>query len=222
MAKKAAYIFILLLSVALLGFTGSRTLDLLSLFLPDGQQYWAWLGLAAFDIGLIGWTLFYAHGASGAWQRALALVMVVVSLLAVALSTTIDMYINASNKGIVTTLPSSTRIAVLFAVGLVVVANVVAFFLSHIWEPERQKALAEESAKDKIHDEVLKQINEVAPQVAAQVAPILARKWVVKVTNELVPGVKIILDNEQPTGKETLELPVIKVKEARENGSSPF
>ena len=146
MAKRATYIFILILSVALLGFTASRTIDLLSLFLPAGQEFWAWLGLAAFDIGLLGWTLFYAHGARGSSQRAIALMMVVLSLLAVAVSTVVDMYISASDKGLVATLPPSIRIAVLLAVGLIVVGNVVAFFLTHIWEPERMKAMAEESA----------------------------------------------------------------------------
>lgn len=196
MAKKATYIFILILSIALLGFTGSRTLDLLALFLPAGQGFWAWLGLAAFDIGLIGWTLFYAHGASGPWQRALALIMVIISLLAVAVSTTMDMLISASTKGLVDALPESMRIVVLFAVGLVVVANVVAFFLTHIWDPERQKAMAIEAANDRIHDEVVRQINEYAPQVAAQIAPLLAKKWVQRTANELVPGTRISLEGE--------------------------
>lgn len=87
MAKRTTYIFILILSVALLGFTASRTIDLLALFLPVGQAFWAWLGLAAFDIGLLGWTLFFAHGARGSYQRAIALMMVVLCLLAVAVST---------------------------------------------------------------------------------------------------------------------------------------
>lgn len=195
MAKKATYIFILVLSIALLGFTASRTIDLLSLFLPDGQQFWAYLGLAAFDIGLLGWTLFFAHGARGSYQRAIALIMVVLCLLAVAVSVIVDMYVSASDKGLVTALPPTVRIAVLLAVGLIVVANVVAFFLTHIWEPERMKAMAEESANDKIHDEVLRQINEIAPQVAAQVAPVLTRKWVQRTVNELAPGLEIDLSS---------------------------
>lgn len=196
MAKKATYIFILILSVVLLGFTGSRTLDLLQQFLPDGQGEFAWLGLAAFDVGLIGWTRFFAHGARGASQRAIALIMVVVSLLAVAVSTVVDMYLSASSKGLVTALPITVRIAVLLGVGLIVVANVVAFFLTHMWEPERMKAMAEESANDKIHDEVLRQINEIAPQVAAQVAPVLTRKWVQRTVNELAPGLDLRLESE--------------------------
>jgi hypothetical protein len=196
MAKRATYIFILILSVAMLGFTASRTIDLLTLFLPAGQEFWAWLGLAAFDIGLLGWTLFFAHGARGSYQRAIALMMVVLCLLAVAVSTVVDMYISASDKGLVAALPPSIRITVLLAVGLIVVGNVVAFFLTHIWEPERMKAMAEESANDKIHDEVLRQINEIAPQVAAQVAPILTHKWVQRTVNELAPGLDLRLESE--------------------------
>jgi len=196
MTRKATYIFILILSVSLLGFTASRTIDLLALFLPAGQAFWAWLGLAAFDIGLLGWTLFFAHGARGSYQRAIALMMVVLCLLAVAVSTVVDMYISASDKGLVAALPPALRLAVLLAVGLIVVGNVVAFFLTHIWEPERMKAMAEESANDKIHDEVLRQINEIAPQVAAQVAPVLTRKWVQRTVNELAPGLDLRLESE--------------------------
>lgn len=93
-------------------------------------------------------------------------------------------------------LPPALRIAVLLAVGLIVVANVVAFFLTHIWEPERMKAMAEESANDKIHDEVLRQIKEIAPQVAAQEAPVLTRKWVQRTVNELAPGLDLRLESD--------------------------
>lgn len=187
MGKRATYIFILILSLALLGFTSSRSIDLLQLFLPPGQEGWAWLGLAAFDVGLLGWSLFFAHGAQGSYQRAIALIMVILSLLAVAVSTIMDMLIASADKGVITALPDAVRVLVLLVVGLIVVANVVAFFLTHITDPEHLKAMATEAARSKIHDEVLRQINERAPQVAAKVAPHLTEQWVRRTVAELAP-----------------------------------
>lgn len=179
MARTLTFIVVLLMSLVLLVFTASRTLDLLQTFLPSGQQSaFAYLGLVAFDGGLVGWSLFFAYGARGAYQRAIALLMVIISLAAVGISTIADLYLGASNKGLLTSLSEGQRLAVLLICGAVIVANIVAFFLVHISEPERLRAMATESARDTIHAETLRQIQKAAPQVAAEIAPELARQWV--------------------------------------------
>jgi hypothetical protein len=179
MARTLTFIVVLLMSLVLLVFTASRTLDLLQTFLPSGQQSaFAYLGLVAFDGGLVGWSLFFAYGARGQYQRAIALLMVVVSLAAVGISTIADLYLGASSKGLLSTLGEGQRLAVLLICGGVIVANIIAFFLVHISEPERLRAMATESARDTIQAETLRQIQKAAPQVAAEIAPELARQWV--------------------------------------------
>ncbi|HEY7351039.1 MAG TPA: hypothetical protein VH599_22210 [Ktedonobacterales bacterium] len=219
MAKTATTIFLLVMSLVLLLFTASRTLDLLQQFLPDGQQSaFAYLGLVAFDGGLLGWSLFFTYGARGAYQRAISLMMIIVSLLAVGVSTIADLYLGASNKGLLSTLADGQRLAVLLVCGGVIVLNITAFFLAHITEPGRMREMATENAKDMIHAETLKQIHAAAPLVASEVAPQLTRQWVQTTVKELLPGV-----SAAPDAKETLHLPAVKAESGGSaNGSRSF
>ena len=188
MPQKASSILIGLMELALLAFTASRTLDLLQQILPPSQGIFAFLALVAFDGGLVGWSLFLVYGARGGTQRAIALLMVVLSLAAIGISVVADLLISASARGLVDALPEQGRLAVLVAVGLVVFLNVAAFFLSFISDPDRAKMLATESAKDVITAETLRQIKGAAPGMAAEIAPELTRQWVRSTTRELLPG----------------------------------
>jgi hypothetical protein len=209
--KNTTYILILIMSFVLLIFTASRTLDLLQTFLPPGQEAFAYLGIVAFDGGLVGWSFFYAHGARGK-QRSMALIMVIVSLAAVGVSTLADMYLGAADNGLLSALSQGTRLAVLLVIGGVIVANIVAFFLVHISEPEREKAIASEEAKAEIYSETMKQIKAAAPQVAAQIAPELARQWVRETTASMLPGKRVSIvstDMDAPWYSDA-NLPAIK------------
>lgn len=188
MAKSLTFILVALMALALMLFTASRTLDLLQLLLPANQSVFAFLGLVAFDGGLLGWSLWFAYGARGQYQRAIALLMVILSLIAIGISTIADLMISASAKGLVNALSEQQRLAILLAVGAIVFINVAAFFLTHITDPDRLRAMANENARDVIHAESLRQINAAAPIVASQVAPQLARQWVIETVQQLLPG----------------------------------
>ncbi len=188
MAKSLTFILVALMALALMLFTASRTLDLLQLLLPANQSVFAYLGLVAFDGGLFGWSLWFAYGARGQYQRAIALLMVIVSLVAIGITTIGDLVISAAAKGLVNALSEQQRLAILLGVGAIVFLNVAAFFLTHITEPERLRAMATENAKDMIHAETLRQIHQAAPIVASQVAPNLTRQWVVETVQQLLPG----------------------------------
>jgi hypothetical protein len=171
MSKAFTYIVVAIMALVLLIFTASRTLDLLQTFLPAGQSAFAYLGLVAFDGGLLGWSFFFAHGARGHWQRAVALIMVIVSLVAVGVSSIADLYLGAANKGLLASLGQQQRVAILLAVGGVIFLNIAAFFLVHITDPERLREMAKENTKDIIHAETLRQMNAAAAPLAARIAP---------------------------------------------------
>jgi hypothetical protein len=198
MAKSLTFILVALMALALLIFTASRTLDLLQLLLPVNQSVFAYLGLVAFDGGLLGWSLWFAYGARGQYQRAIALLMVVLSLVAIGLSTIADLMLSASAKGLVDALSEQQRLAILLAVGGIVFLNVAAFFFTHITDPERLRAMATENAKDQIHAETLRQIGQVAPIVAAQVAPQLTADWVRQTVQALIPTAQPALPTPPP------------------------
>jgi hypothetical protein len=178
MLRAFTLLVVAIMALVLLLFTASRTYDLISQFLPPGQSIFAFLALVAFDGGLLGWSFFFAHGARGQWQRAIALLMVILSLVSVGVSSIADMYISSAAKGLVASLPEMARVAVLLFVGLVVFANVAAFFLVHITEPGQMKAMATEAARDQIEAATLREIMKRAPAAAANIAPELADSWV--------------------------------------------
>ncbi|HLW03935.1 MAG TPA: hypothetical protein VKT82_35130, partial [Ktedonobacterales bacterium] len=187
-----------IMALVLLVFTASRTYDLISQFLPAGQTVFAFLALVAFDGGLLGWSFFFAHGARGQWQRAIALLMVILSLLSVGVSSIADMYLSSAAKGLVATLPETARVAVLLFVGLVVFANVAAFFLVHITEPGQMKSMAQEAARDQIEAHTLREIQKAAPGVAARIAPKLAEGWVQSMFEQYLPAGRVQVTEVPP------------------------
>jgi hypothetical protein len=178
MAKSLTFILVALMALALMLFTASRTLDLLQLLLPSNQSVFAFLGLVAFDGGLLGWSMFFAYGARGAYQRAIALLMVIISLLAIGISVIADLMISASAKGLVTSLSEQQRLAILLAVGAIVFINVAAFFLTHITDPDRLRHMAVEGARDKIQARTLQLISQKADVHANDMADQLSEQWV--------------------------------------------
>src|SRR5215472_4971260 len=222
MSKQATFIVLALMSLLLLAFTGSRTLDLLQTLLPSSQGVFAWLGLVAFDGGLLGWSLFFSYGARGQYQRAIALLMVIISLVAIGVSTIADLYLSAAAKGIVDAMSEQQRLAVLLAVGGIVFVNVAAFFLTHITDPERLRAMAVENANDQIHAEALRQINKAAPLVAAQIGPAKAEQWVAETLQQYMPGTKHVIERWQPSepaSKAALPVPTPQ-RESEGSGNS--
>ena len=218
--KGVTSMVVTVLMLALLVFTASRTLDLFQQVLPVSQSIFAYFGLAAIDGGVLGWSYFYAHGARG-FQRSIALMMTGLSLIAVAMTTIGDLLIDAGNKGIITSVDEGTRLALLVAIGVMVVINVTAGFLVHITEPERQKSIALEDARAAIHAETLRQIHAATPQVAAQIAPELTAQWVRETAQSIIPGKTIRLasstDVEEAPWYSSASLPAVRAEAAAKN-----
>lgn len=239
LAKSFTFILVAIMALALMIFTASRTLDLLQLLLPANQSIFAYLALVAFDGGLLGWSLFFAYGARGQYQRAIALLMVIVSLAAIGITTIADLYLSAARKGLVDALSEQQRLSVLLAVGVVIFVNVAAFFVVHITEPGRLRAMATENANDKIHAKTLEHIQREAEVVAARLAPILAEQWVRETMASHLGGSALakqpaaksidaslaprIVASDKADESETLHLRAIMPdKELGQNGASPF
>src|SRR5579862_2152421 len=128
--------------------------------------------------------------------------MVIISLVAIGISTIADLYLSAAAKGLVDALSEQQRLAVLLAVGGIVFVNVAAFFLTHITDPERLRAMAVENANDQIHAEALRQINKAAPLVAAKIGPAMAEKWVAETMQQYMPGNSALLSPATPRESE--------------------
>jgi hypothetical protein len=176
MFKKIGSIIILVLATVLLGYSATRSLDFIALTLPPDRQIVAWFGLAALDGGLVAWLLSYLYGSRG-WQRAIALLMVLVDLCGAIAMFTLDTLYNTGKAGMTTALtPDELQTAVL-ALSAVIGLNIAAAVAHHMTDPDQLREQAEEEAFSKVEDATLKQISKNADQLAAQLAPTLAADW---------------------------------------------
>lgn len=175
--KAIAVALLTILGGALLIYSGSRTVHLIELTLPDDQKALAYFGLAAFDGGLVLWTLYALWGARGAWQRGISAIMIAVSLVGVVIAFGADTFVGAGQRGLVAELDPGTISGIMLAVVAVIAVNIAAVTACHYTDPDALRQAAEESARDKILAAELRQIAENADALAADLAPVRAASW---------------------------------------------
>ncbi len=171
---KKAIALILTLSVAggLMIYSASRTLDLLQSTLPPGQKDMAYLALLAFDGGLIAWTLTFMFGATGAWQRGISMLMIVVSLTGVCIGFGADSLLGASGGGVFdrSLLGSDFGLTATIATVAIIALNIAAVTMFHVMSLENQRRMQTESFNDTIEKAAEQKSNQAIPQLAAALA----------------------------------------------------
>lgn len=176
MVRKIGTIVVFILAAVLLVYSATRSLDFISLTLPEDRKVLAYFGLAALDGGLVAWILSYLYGSKG-WQRAISFLMVLVDLVGAIAMFTLDTLYNTGKAGMTEALtPSEMQTAVLGLSG-VIALNIAAAVAHHLTDPEKLREQAEEDAFSKVEDATLKQISKNADSLAAQLAPTLAQDW---------------------------------------------
>jgi hypothetical protein len=176
MGRKLASYLVLLVAGALMIYSGARTLHLLSQTLPKGQEVLAFLALLAFDGGLISWLCVFMFGAQGGAQRAIAMLMIVVSLIGIVLGFGGDTLMSAAANGMIEDV--NIGMTALILTTLIIAANIAAVTFYHVLSPENQRRMAEESARSEIEDAALGSIKSQAQQLSQELAPIVASAWV--------------------------------------------
>ena len=183
MIKKIGTLLITILGAALLVYSATRSLDFIGRTLPPDRQILAWFGLAALDGGVLIWLICYLYGARG-WQRAIAILMLIVDTVGCVAMFTLDTLLNTGTSGMTAQLtPEEVQMAVLALSGIIAL-NICATLAFHVADPDMLKAAAEEEARDQIDDEELKQIKANAQTLAAEVAPIRAKAWQLRARSE--------------------------------------
>lgn len=218
MKDKLGTILVNLLGFALLIYTGSRTVDFIGLTLPADQQALAFVGLAAFDLGLVGWAVFYLRGARGPWQRSIALIMVAVSLAGVIMAFAGDTLVRAGQRGTLAAADPSLTLTVVYGMAAVIAANITALIAVHITDPDARRQAAERDAQDTIEDETTTAIAGHAAGLAGELAPQRAQAWLADMrarysSSEPAPA-RLSVDAARPAGLEVLTLP-------KSNGHKP-
>lgn len=189
MGKTVSNILLGALAIALMVFTGSRTLDLLAWALPVNQQIYQWLGLCAFEGGMLFWSFYFIKGAKGAPQRSVSAMMACFSIIAVSIATVGDLNLDAAQQGKIAQLPPTAGQALVIFLGVVIVVNVAAYMACHLLSVENMRQMKEQDAEDKIYDAGLRAITALAPSIASDAAPHVAEAWANRTWQRVVPGV---------------------------------
>lgn len=201
------------LILAMLGFTTTRTLNFLQLTFPPDQQYIAYLGLAAFDVGVLGWFYYATAASQGKYQRAIAYGMIFICMTGVIVTTVLDTLLVSAQNGMVH-FPSQWSTIGVWAVIIVICLNFIAGVVVHLVDPVQLANMKEQHLRDEIieatHQQMEKQKAAISPVIAAK----LAQHWADSITNELtgkLPSVKELTRPAQPSisqNTEPLQLPI--------------
>lgn len=188
MSKFISNLFLGALAIGLTIFTATRTLDLLSQWLPVNQQIMQWLGLAAFEGGFYFWAFYFSAGAKGDAQRGIAIVMTCICFLGIAVATIMDLVLVGADTGKLPPINTNLKFTIVVFVGVIIVLNVAAFMAAKLFDVDRLKAAAEQSAEDMIHSAGLQAIHKIGPQIAMAAAPLVAEEWAQQTWQKILPG----------------------------------
>jgi hypothetical protein len=183
-------IILWLLVLTMLFFTASRTLDFLAKTLPADQAYIAYIGLAAFDIGVLGWLYYATNAAEGAAQRTVAYGMIFVCAAGVILTMAADMQMYSTANGLTKSDPNMATIA-FYTVVVVIALNFLAGVLVHLNDPKHKRHMAVENGKDRIFAATVQAIEERAGEIAPSIAAALAAHWENQILVELTGSIPL-------------------------------
>jgi len=178
MGKKLGSILVLIVAGALMFYSASRTMHLLSTTLPAGQEILGVIALAAFDLGLVAWLIVFLKGAEGGLQRGIALLMVLIDLAGVVVGFLGDTLLTAGETGLLAQMSEGDKQTIVMLTAGVIAANIAGTIFYHLASPDNLRHMQEEAARDKIQQQSLEAISQQANLLAEQLAPVIAADWV--------------------------------------------
>ena len=175
--KWIARVMFYAVSLGLLAYAATRSLDFITSTMPANQKLVGYLGLLATSGGSIAWLAVFLFYAQGTAQKGLSMLMTVIDLLGEFALFTFDTLYRSAESGMIAQLSADEIRMVIIALSVLIALNIGATFAFHLVDPETSKRMREESARDTLDDEVLKEIERRAPQLASQMVPNLISQW---------------------------------------------
>lgn len=164
-------------ALGLFTYAASRSLDFIQMTMPADNKLVGYLGLLATSGGALAWLAVFLYYAAGTGQKGLALLMVIIDLLGEFALFSFDTLYRSGEAGLVATMAADEVRTVIIALSALIALNIGATFAFHLIDPETSKRQREESARDTLDDEVLKAIEQRAPQLANQMVPAIIAQW---------------------------------------------
>ena len=158
--------------MSLIIYTATRSYDLISQTMPEGQQIAGFFALAALDGGLLAWLFWTTRSSAPGAQRTIGTLMIVMDIAGIAAAVLGDTMMNfdpSTKEGIGT-------IAV-WIVGFIIVFNIAGTIAAEVTNPEQQMRDASRAVTYELQRQKAEQLTTNAPEIAARVAGIEAEHW---------------------------------------------
>ncbi len=166
-------ILLILVNAGALVYAAARSWHVISSSLPPEMIIFGVVALCVTEVALVGWELYYLSAAKTAVQKGIALLMFLAQLAVTGALVAGDtwMVLDPTNA------PEYIKLAVLWAVPAILVANMAALFGVHAADPDAQLAQAKRDVQQAIHSQTVNQLRESAASIAAQVSGTGARHY---------------------------------------------
>jgi hypothetical protein len=177
MKRVLGTLFVTAVALVLAVYSAMRSLDFINLTLPPEQAAMGYLALVATEGGIFCWLIYYLHGADGAWQRGISLVMTIIDLVGSIALFTADTLLQAGRNGLAVGLAPDEIRMVIMGLSALIALNIAATVCCHLFDPENLKRAAEQEAFSAVQDATLAQISQNANTLASELAPVLSADW---------------------------------------------
>jgi len=180
-----------LITIALIVFTASRSVHLIQSTLPGDSQMLAYAALAGLDGGVLAWLFWTTRSAQGGVQRTIGTLMIVVDLVGIAGAVLGDTMLvaDAGNQELV-------GMVAIWVVPIIIVANICATVVAHVFDPSQAIRDAERSVQDELQRQKAEYMKANAASIAAEVAQLAGQH----AAKEMVAGFQAAHRNGQNAG----------------------
>jgi hypothetical protein len=164
-------------SIALVFFTATRTFDLLHTLLGDDNVVLTLFGLVAIDVGFVVWMHYHIYAARGKRQKSISLWLTGICLTGVIVSFIGDLIMRTGRTGLTHGLDENLTIGIIIALGVVIAANIVGFFVVKASDPDTEQTDKQRQMFFDINQKALDQMDVEKDAIAKQMIPDMIDAW---------------------------------------------
>jgi len=146
-------VLVILISAAMLIFTGFRSWDIIKITVPQGWEMVAYVGLFALDGGMILWALVWMFGSTTKWQDGIAISLWAVDALGMGLTALADTFLYAPKASNLAGFVEAVSGMVWWVVPVLAFLNAVAGIVYHYAHPGVSKRRRERRLRAELDEQ---------------------------------------------------------------------
>jgi hypothetical protein len=165
MNDKGGSVLLWLITIALIVFTATRSVNLIQSTMPADSQMVAYAALAGLDGGVLAWLFWTTRSAKGGVQRTIGSLMIVVDLAGIAAAVLGDTMLIAGTD------PQMVGMVSIWVIPIIIIANIAATVVAHMFDPSQSLRDAQRSVSDELERQKAEWMKANASSIASQVGP---------------------------------------------------